>query len=64
LITIRSKKRLAAVRVLNNQLELETLHFREEERSTVDLPSTDVKLTKKEKDVALSLIEQLTAEFL
>lgn len=64
LITIQSKERLAAVRVLNNQLELETLHFREEVRSTVDLPSTDVKLTKQEKDDALSLIEQLTAEFI
>jgi DNA end-binding protein Ku len=63
-ITIRSKERLAAVRVLNNHLVLETLHFPEEVRSTVDLPSiTDVKLTKQEKDVALSLIEQLTAEF-
>lgn len=63
-ITIRSKERLAALRVLNNHLVLETLHFPDEVRSTVDLPKiTDVKLTAKEKEVALALIEQLTAEF-
>lgn len=63
-ISIRSKERLAAVRVLNDHLVLETLHFPDEVRSTVDLPKiTDVKLTPKEKEIALSLIEQLTAEF-
>nr|WP_255428457.1 Ku protein [Sporosarcina sp. resist] len=63
-ITIRSKERLAAVRVLDNHLVLETLHFPDEVRSTIDLPQiTNVKLTAKEKEIALSLIEQLTAEF-
>lgn len=63
-ITIRSKERLAAVRVLDNHLVLETLYFPDEVRSTVDLPQiTNVKLTAKEKEIALSLIEQLTAEF-
>lgn len=63
-ITIRSKERLAAVRVLDNHLVLETLHFPDEVRSTVDLPKiSDVKLTAKEKEIALTLIEQLTAEF-
>lgn len=63
-ITIRSKERLAAVRVLNDHLVLETLHFPDEVRSTVDLPKiTNVKLTAKEKEIALSLIEQLTSEF-
>ena len=63
-ITIRSKERLAAVRVLNDHLVLETLHFPDEVRSTVDLPQiTNVKLTAKEKEIALTLIEQLTAEF-
>lgn len=63
-ITIRSKERLAAVRVLNDHLVLETLHFPDEVRSTVDLPQiNNVKLTAKEKEIALSLIEQLTAEF-
>lgn len=63
-ITIRSKERLAAVRVLDDHLVLETLHFPDEVRSTVDLPQiTNVKLTAKEKEIALTLIEQLTAEF-
>ncbi len=63
-ITIRSKERLAAVRVLNDHLVLETLHFPDEIRSTVDLPqTTNVKLTAKEKEIALFLVEQLTAEF-
>jgi DNA end-binding protein Ku len=63
-ITIRSKERLAALRVLNDHLILETLHFPDEVRSTVDLPKiSDVKLSPKEKEIALSLIEQLTAEF-
>lgn len=63
-ISIRSKERLAAVRVLNDHLVLETLHFPDEVRSTVDLPQiTNVKLTAKEKEIALTLIEQLTAEF-
>ncbi len=63
-ITIRSKERLAAVRVLDNYLVLETLHFPDEVRSTIDLPQiTNAKLTSKEKEIALSLIEQLTAEF-
>lgn len=63
-ISIRSKERLAAVRVLNDHLVLETLHFPDEVRNTTDLPkTTDVKLTKQEKEIALSLIEQLTAEF-
>ena len=63
-ITIRSKERLAAVRVIDNHLVLETLHFPDEVRSTVDLPQiNNVKLTAKEKEIALSLIEQLTAAF-
>lgn len=63
-ITIRSKERLAAVRVLDDHLVLETLHFPDEVRSTIDLPQvTNAKLTAKEKEIALTLIEQLTAEF-
>jgi DNA end-binding protein Ku len=62
-ITIQSKERLAAVRVLNDHLVLETLHFPDEVRSTVDLPQINVKVTAKEKEIALTLIEQLTAEF-
>lgn len=63
-ITIRSKERLAALRVLNDHLVLETLHFPDEVRSTVDLPQiNNIKLTAKEKEIAASLIEQLTAEF-
>ena len=55
---------LAAVRVLDDHLVLETLHFPDEVRSTVDLPQiTNVKLTAKEKEIALTPIDQLTAEF-
>lgn len=63
-ITIRSKERLAALRVLNDHLVLETLHFPDEVRSTIDLPQiSNVKLSAKEKEIATSLIEQLTAKF-
>lgn len=63
-ITIRSKERLAAVRVLDKYLVLETLHFPDEVRSTVDLPQIEnIKLTAKEKEIALTLIEQLTSDF-
>ncbi|WP_338657331.1 Ku protein (plasmid) [Sporosarcina psychrophila] len=63
-ITIRSKERLAAVRVRDNNLVLETLHFPDEVRSTIDLPQiNNVKLTAKEKEIALLLIEQLASEF-
>lgn len=63
-ITIQSKERLAAVRVLDDHLVLETLHFPDEVRSTVDLPQiTNAKLTAKEKEFALTFIEQSTAEF-
>ena len=43
------------VRVLNDYLVLETLHFPDEVRNTIDLPkTTDVKLTKQgEGDCAL-----------
>src|SRR4051794_14798006 len=57
-------RRLAAVRVLDDHLVLETLHFPDEVRSTVDLPQiTNVKLTAKEKEIALTPIDQLTAVF-
>ncbi len=62
-ITIRSKERLAAVRILDNHLVLETLHFPDEVRSTVDLPQINVKVTAREKEIAVTLVEQLSAEF-
>ncbi|MCP3762269.1 Ku protein [Domibacillus sp. A3M-37] len=63
-ITIRSKERLAVIRVFNNYLVLETLHFPDEIRSTMELSNlSSIKLTKKEKEVALALIEQMTEKF-
>ena len=63
-ITIRSKERLAAVRALDNHLVLVTLHFPDEVRTTIDLPQIkNVKLTARDKEIALFLIEQITAEF-
>jgi DNA end-binding protein Ku len=63
-ISIRSKERLAAIRVYKDYLMMETLHFPDEVRSVADIPKvSDVTLDKKEKDIALMLIEQLTTKF-
>lgn len=63
-ITIRSKERLAAIRVYRDYLVLETLHFPDEVRNVSDIPQTPlVTLQDKEKDIAILLINQLTAPF-
>ncbi|MFV8829298.1 Ku protein [Alkalihalobacterium sp. APHAB7] len=64
-IIIRSKEHLAVVRVYNNTLVMETIHFPDEVRNEADVPnvpsSDDV--TDKELETAKMLIDQLTTEF-
>lgn len=62
---IRSKEQLAAIRVYENTLVVETIHFPDEVRNVKDVPNVpeDVKPAKKELDTAKMLIDQLTAEF-
>ncbi|MDN4494952.1 Ku protein [Ureibacillus aquaedulcis] len=64
-ITIRSKEQLAIVRVYGETLVMETIHFPDEVRSTEEVPNipSEEKVTEKELDTALLLIEQLTAKF-
>lgn len=64
-IIIRSKEQLAVIRVFENTLVMETIHFPDEVRSAADVPNvpSEDKVTKKELDTAILLIEQLTTEF-
>lgn len=64
-IIIRSKEQLAVVRVYNNTLVMETIHYPDEVRKTDDVPNvpTENKVTKKELDTAILLIDQLTTAF-
>lgn len=64
-IIIRSKEQLAIIRVVDNTLVMETIHFPDEVRSTGDVPNvpTAEKVTKKELDTAILLIDQLTTDF-
>ncbi|MFC7687249.1 Ku protein [Ureibacillus sp. GCM10028918] len=64
-ITIRSKEQLAIVRVYGETLIMETIHFPDEVRSSGEVPNipSEEKVTEKELDTALMLIEQLTAKF-
>ena len=64
-ITIRSKEQLAVVRVYEGTLVMETIHFPDEVRRTMDVPNipSDEKVVQKELDTALMLIDQLTVKF-
>ncbi|MFC7366516.1 MULTISPECIES: Ku protein [Bhargavaea] len=64
-IIIRQKEQLAAVRVYKNALMLETIHYPDEVRKVEDVPNVPdaENVQKKELDVALMLIEQLTTPF-
>ncbi|GAM16725.1 non-homologous end joining protein Ku [Mesobacillus selenatarsenatis] len=64
-IIIRAKEQLAVVRVYNNTLVMETIHFPDEVRNAVDVPNVpeEDKVTEKELDTAIMLIDQLTTEF-
>ncbi|WP_423407080.1 Ku protein [Heyndrickxia sp. MSNUG] len=64
-IMIRAKEQLAVIRVYDNTLVMETIHFPDEVRKTVDVPNvpSEDKVTEKELDTAIMLIDQLTTEF-
>jgi len=62
---IRSKEQLAVIRIYQNTLVVETIHYPDEVRSVQDVPNVPEKATtaKKELDTAKMLIEQLTTTF-
>ncbi|WP_243385479.1 Ku protein [Bacillus kexueae] len=64
-ITIRSKRQLAVVRVYENCLVMETIHYPDEVRSVKHVPSLpeEVDIQEKELNTAMMLIEQLTTTF-
>lgn len=64
-IIIRSKEQLALLRVYENTLVMETIHFPDEVRKTSDVPNVPAEsnVSKKELDTAIMLIDQLTTEF-
>ncbi|MED4204056.1 Ku protein [Neobacillus mesonae] len=64
-IVIRSKEQMAVIRVYENTLVMETIHFPDEVRKAGDVPNVPAedKVTKKELDTAILLIDQLTTEF-
>ncbi len=64
-IIIRSKEQLAVVRVYQNALVMETIHYPDEVRSVSDVPNipSEQTVVPKELETALMLVEQLTTEF-
>jgi DNA end-binding protein Ku len=64
-IIIRSKEQLAVIRVYENTLVMETIHYPDEVRKAGDVPNvpSEDKVTQKELDTAILLIDQLTSVF-
>lgn len=64
-IMIRSKEQLAVVRVFEELLIMETIHFPDEVRSAKDVPNipSEPAVVQKELDTALMLVDQLTTTF-
>lgn len=64
-IMIRSKEQLAVLRVYDNILVMETIHYPDEVRKANDVPNVPDanEVSKKELDTAILLIDQLTSEF-
>src|SRR5699024_8000346 len=62
---IRSKEQLAVIRVYENTLVVETVHYPDEVRNVEDVPNVpdEVETVKKELDTAKLLIEQLSTAF-
>ncbi|ASN04952.1 non-homologous end joining protein Ku [Virgibacillus necropolis] len=62
---IRSKEQLAVIRVYENTLIVETIHYPDEVRQVKDVPNIpeESNTAKKELDTAKMLIEQLTTTF-
>ena len=64
-IIIRAKEQLAVVRVYQELLVMETIHFPDEVRKASDVPNIplDQTVVQKELETALLLVDQLTTEF-
>ncbi|GGD01203.1 non-homologous end joining protein Ku [Pontibacillus salipaludis] len=64
-IIIRSKEQLAMVRVYENTLVMETIHYPDEVRDVKEVPNVpeETELGKKELETAKTLVEQLTSDF-
>jgi DNA end-binding protein Ku len=64
-IIIRSKEQLAVIRVYENVLVMETIHYPDEVRKAGDVPSVPAedKVTERELATAIMLIDQLTTDF-
>lgn len=64
-IIIRSKEQLAVIRVYENTLVMETIHYPDEVRKAGDVPNVPAedKVTDRELDTAIMLIDQLTTNF-
>ena len=64
-IIIRSKEQLAVIRVYDNVLVMETIHYPDEVRKAGDVPSVPAedKVTERELATAIMLIDQLTTDF-
>lgn len=64
-IALRTREELAALRVKNNALVLETLHYADEMVATYDLgiPAGDSQVSADELDLAKVLVEHMTGEF-
>lgn len=64
-ITIRSKQQLAMVRVYQNCIVMETVHYPDEVRNVKEVPSVpeQTEVGTKELETAIMLIDQLTTTF-
>ncbi|MGM7720050.1 Ku protein [Metabacillus sp. Hm71] len=64
-MTIRSKQQLAMVRVYQNCIVMETVHYPDEVRNVKEVPSVpeQVEVGAKELETAIMLIDQLTTTF-
>ena len=62
-IAIRNKERLCALRPSNGTLMLETLYYPDEIKATREVDQPEVKITKKELEMAFSLIDLMAAPF-
>ncbi|MUK89597.1 Ku protein [Ornithinibacillus sp. L9] len=62
---IRSKEQLAIIRIYENTLVVETIHYPDEVRNVQDVPNVpeEMEIADKELDTAKMLIDQLTTEF-
>ncbi|MDR4948250.1 non-homologous end joining protein Ku [Neobacillus cucumis] len=64
-IIIRSKEQLGVIRVYKNTLVMETIHYPDEVRKAEDVPNVPAedKVTDRELETAILLIDQLTTTF-